>query len=174
MKYSITKEYGELLERKLSIETSLEKLARGYISRKTINGKQYSYLQARTDGRLASRYLKSEETDRIEEELSLRKRYEAELPAIVSRLAELEKAAGIIGNGVDRALMLLRISSGMDALRPEEKARCVSFADAMNAIEGVAASRRTAEDAAKWRDGELSFLEVFSATLERYGFAVEV
>lgn len=172
--YNLTTEYKTLLERKNLIETSLETLAKGYISRKTIKGKQYSYLQTKVDGKLTSEYLKAEDIDRISEELALRKKYEAELPMIIARLEELENAASIIGNGVDRTLMLLRISSGMDTLQPAEKERCISFANAMNAVEGVPVSKQTADDIARWQNGVISYQAVFAATLKRYGFAVEV
>lgn len=172
--YSLKKEYKELLNKKHLIETSLETLAKGYISRKTINGKQYSYLQTKVDGKLASEYLKAEDIDRISEELSLRKQYEAEFQAIITRLEELESAAAIIGKGVDRTLMLLRISSGMDDLQPEEKAQCISFSNAMNAVEGVPVSKQTADDIALWQSGVISYQAVFTATLKRYGFSVEV
>ncbi len=171
--YNLTTEYKELLERKLFINTALEALAKGYISRKNIKGKQYFYLQARADGKVTSEYLKTEDVVRITEELELRKQYEAELPMIAVRLEELEKAAHIIGKGVDRTLMLIRISSGMDALEPAEKAQCISFANAMNAVEGVPVSKQTADDIAKWQNGVISYQAVFTATLKRYGFTVE-
>lgn len=172
--YSLTKEYKELLDKKISLENSLETLAKGYISRKTIKGKQYSYLQTKVDGKLTSEYLKAEDVDRIGAELALRRKYEAELPSVINRLKELESAASIIGKGVDRTLMLLRISSGMDTLQPEKKAQCISFANAMNAVEGVPVSKQTADDIARWQNGDVSYQAVFTATLKRYGFAVEV
>lgn len=172
--YNLIKEYKELLDKKLSIEASLEALAKGYISRKTIKGKQYSYLQTKVGKKLTSEYLKAEDVERINKELSLRKQYEAEIPKIIARIEELEKAADIIGKGVDRTLMLIKISSGMDALQPAEKAQCISFANAMNAVEGVPVSRQTAEDIAMWQSGAVSYQAVFSATLKRYGFSVEV
>lgn len=172
--YNLTTEYRELLERKHFINISLETLAKGYISRKNIKGKQYFYLQAKVDGKVTSEYLKTEDVDRITEELVLRKQYEAELPTIALRLEELEKAAHIIGKGVDRTLMLIRISSGMDTLEPAEKAKCISFANAMNAVEGIPVSKQTAVDIAKWQNGVISYQAVFSATLKRYGFTVEV
>ncbi len=171
--YNLTAEYKALLERWHLIHISLETLAKGYISRKTIGGKPYFYLQARVGGKVTSEYLKAEEVDRITEELRLRKQYEAELPMLAGRCKELEKAAHIIGKGVDRALMLIRISSGMDTLEAAEKAQCISFANAMNAVEGVPISKQTAEDIAKWQNGVLSYQAVFSAALKRYGFTVE-
>ena len=56
----------------------------------------------------------------------------------------------------------------------EQKERCISFADAMNAVEGVPASEQTAKGLADWQNGKTSYLSVFEATLRRYGFGAEV
>lgn len=171
--HNILDEYKELLEKKIFIEAELEKLPKGYISKKTISGKQYSYLQIKTGGKLTGEYLKNEEVEHISGQLALRKEYETELPKIAARLEELEKAAQLIGNGIDRTLMLFKISVGMDDMETVKKSRCISFANAMNAIEGVPVSRQTADEVALWKDGMKSYMAVFAATLRRYGFAVE-
>ncbi len=172
--YSLVNEYKELLEQKVLIESELQRLARGYISKKKISGREYCYLQCKNDGKVTSEYLKSDDVQRITDELALRKKYEADLPVIDARLAELENAAQIIGKGTDRTLMLLKISAGMDSMGQDEKDECISFANAMNAIEGVPASEQTADELAQWQCGAKSYMAVFSATLRRYGFAVEV
>lgn len=87
------------MERECFLNDSLDKLAKGYISHKIINGKQYFYLQAKEDGLVSSEYLKSENVEFIKEELRLRKQYEAEVSQIENRLEELMKAACIIGMG---------------------------------------------------------------------------
>ena len=69
--------------------------------------------------------------------------------------------------------MLLKASVGMDEIEPEKKARCISFANAMNAIEGVPISSQTASEITAWQSGTKSFQSVFVATLQRYGFSVE-
>lgn len=163
-----------MLERKESLKAELESLPRGYISRKTINGKGYRYLQARISGKMVSVYLKGDEADKVSVQLSRRKAVESELPEIDARLAELEQAAGLIGKGVDRKLMLLKISLGMDAMTTEQKRNCVSFANAMNAIEGVCVSEQTSRDISDWENGKKSYLAVFETVLRRYGFSTEV
>ncbi len=160
--YSPVNEYSQLLEHRQEIEASLGTLPKGYISEKTINGK------------LASAYLKAEEVDEVQRQLEQRKQYEAELPGIHTRMKELEQAAKLIGVGMDRALMLMKISTGMDLLKQEQKATSISFANSMNAVEGVPVSEQTAAEIALWQNGQKSFQAVFSATLKRYGFAVEV
>ncbi len=172
--YSLVDEYSQLLERKQKIETDLDALAKGYISEKTINGKRYSYLQIKIGGRLTSSYLKAEDADNIRSQLALRREYETELPEIEARIQQLEQAAKLIGVGMERTLMLLKISSGMDLLAQEEKAQSLAFANSINALEGIPVSKETASDIALWQEGKKPFQTVFSATLKRYGFAVEV
>ena len=172
--FSILQEYEELIEQKESIEAQLASLPTGYISKKSINGKIYYYLQHREGGQLTSRYLKPEQIDTVSEQITERKTFEEALPQIKQRLRELEQAAAILGKGLDRELMLIRLSAGMDALEPAEKKQCTEFANAMNAIEGVPVSAQTANDIAAWHNGSKSYISVFEGVLRRYGFPVEV
>lgn len=167
-------EYTALVKRKEEIDAALASLPQGYISRKTINGKEYRYLQTRVNGKMVSAYLKGDEADKVAIGLAERKAMEAELPKILARMTELEQAAKLIGRGVDRRLMLLNISMGMDAMDAEQKKRSVSFADAMNAIEGVPVSEQTSKDIADWQSGKKSYLAVFETVLKRYGFSAGV
>lgn len=170
----IVSEYTELLEKKVRLEKGLSVLPQGYISKKNISGKTYHYLQNRVSGKMIGTYLKKDEVNRVSELIRLRKQYEAELPKLNTRLNALEQAARLIGHGLDRQLLLLKLGAGMDKLSAEQKERCISFADAMNAIEGVPASEQTAKGLADWQNGKTSYLSVFEATLRRYGFGAEV
>ena len=174
MAVSLVADYKKLLNRKVQIESELLNLARGYISRKTIRGKTYLYLQSRTSGTYASRYLKSEETDTVIKQIALRKQYESELPKINVRLEELEQASRLLDKGISRELMLLKITDGMDIIDSAQKERSASFATAMNAIEGIPISYQTAQDISDWKQGNKSFLTIFEVTLRRYGFVSEV
>lgn len=167
-------EYKNLLERKVKLETELQTLVQGYISKKTIKGKTYCYLQNRVGGKLISQYLKREEVDEITEQIARRKQYEAELPKLKARLKELEQAARLLGKNINRQLMLLKLSTGMDSLSAEQKRRSSSFAGAMNAVEGIPISEQTAQEIAAWQNGNKPFLSIFEATLKRYGFFSEV
>lgn len=174
MEHMVLAEYKDLLERKLEMETELQSLVQGYISNKTIKGKTYCYLQNRVDGKLTSRYLKSEEVDVVTEQIARRKECEAELPKLKARLSELEQAAGLLGKNISRQLMLLKLNAGMDRLTAEQKRRSSSFASAMNAVEGIPVSEQTARDIAAWQNGIKPFLSIFEETLKRYGFSAEV
>lgn len=174
MDYMVLSEYKNLLERKLKLETELQSLVRGYISKKTIKGNIYCYLQNRADGKLTSQYLKNEDVGTVTEQIARRKQYEAELPKLKARLSELEQAAELLGKNISRQLMLLKLSTGMDSLTADQKKQSTSFASAMNAVEGISVSEQTAQDIAAWQNGSKPFLLIFEATLKRYGFSAEV
>lgn len=167
-------EYKELLASKLEIEQKLSVLPKGYISKKKIGGKQYLYLQTRNGETIESKYIKAEEADEIANQISLRKEYEAELPEILIRLADIETAAELLDKALLRKLKMLKLTSGMDSISIDEKEKRISFSDAMTSIEGVPVSDRVKNDLAKWKNGNITFLSVFEQTLRRYGFVTEV
>ncbi|MEE1245263.1 MAG: hypothetical protein UHM16_06320 [Acutalibacteraceae bacterium] len=167
-------EYKKLLATKLEIEQKLSVLPKGYISKKTIGGKQYLYLQTRNGDTVESKYIKAEEADEITNQISLRKEYEAQLPEILIRLADIETAAELLDKALLRKLNMLKLTSGMDSISVDEKAKRISFSDAMTSIEGVPVSDRVKKDLANWRNGNITFLSVFEQTLRRYGFVTEV
>lgn len=170
----IINEYKDLLRQKNEIEQTLPSLPEGYISTKTIKEKQYYYLQNRVDGKIVSKYLKENEVDIIKEQVELCKQYKLQLPQIESRLKELEQAAKLIDKSIARNLTLLKLSCGMDSLSSVQKERSASFANALNAIEGVYASKITQQNIDKWKTGDESFISIFQSTLNMYGFAAEV
>ncbi len=167
-------EYKELLATKLEIEQKLSVLPKGYISKKTIGGKRYLYLQTRNGDTVESKYIKAEEFEEITKQLSLRKEYEAALPEILIRLADIETAAELLDKALLRKLKMLKLTSGMDSISDYEKEKRISFSDAMTSIEGVPVSDRVKNDLANWKKGNITFLSVFEQTLKRYGFVTEV
>lgn len=167
-------EYKELLAEKLEIEQNLAVLPRGYISKKTIGGKQYLYLQTRNGDTVESKYIRAEEVEELTNQLSLRKEYEAELPEVLLRLSKIETAAELLDKALLRKLKVLKLSSGMDNISADEKEKRISFSDAMASIEGVPVSDRVKNDLANWKNGDITFLSVFEQTLRRYGFVAEV
>ncbi len=170
----IIKEYKELLHQKNEIEQALPSLPKGYISTKTIKEKQYYYLQNRVDGKITSKYLKENEVETIKEQVERCKKYRTELPKIEVRLKELEQAAKLIDKSIARHLTLLKLSCGMDSLSKVQKGRSASFANALNAIEGVYASKTMQQNIDKWMVGDESFISIFQSTLKMYGFMTEV
>ena len=65
-----------------------------------------------------------------------------------------------------------KLCEGMDALTLEEKESCLSFAEAINAIEGLTISTELKQQLEKWKNGETTFYQVFEDTLKRYGFLI--
>lgn len=166
-------EYKELLASKLEMEQKLHILPKGYISKKTIGGRQYLYLQTRNGNTVESKYIKAEAEEEIKKWLALRKKVEEELSAVFIRLADIEAAAGLLDKALLRKLKMFRLTSGMDRISADEKGERISFSDAMTSIEGVPISDRVKTDLNHWRDGNMTFLSVFEQTLERYGFSTE-
>ncbi|MBP3495020.1 MAG: antitoxin VbhA family protein [Clostridia bacterium] len=64
-----------------------------------------------------------------------------------------------------------KLCEGMDVLTLEEKERCLSFAEAINAIEGLTISTELEQQLKKWKNGEITFYQVFESILKRYGFS---
>ena len=174
MAVSIKKEYAKLLNQQYAIKQQLEIIPIGYLSKKNIDGKQRYYLQRRVGKRVLSTYIQAGLVSNIERELQKRKKYEAEMVAIQSRIKELERAATHIGHGLYCDLMLYKMAVGMDNLSSERKERSISFAASMNAIEGVDVSEETLENINEWQNDNKKFITVFSETLKRYGFPVGV
>ena len=65
-----------------------------------------------------------------------------------------------------------KLCEGMDALTLEEKERCLSFAEAINAIEGLTISTELKQQLEKWKNGEMTFHQVFEDALKKYGFLI--
>lgn len=166
-------EYKELLEQKNQIEQKLSVLPKGYISKKTIGGKQYLYLQTRNGDTVESKYIKAEEIEQITNQISLRKGYESKLPEVISRLKDIEAAATLLDKSLLRKLKMLKLTSGMDSISASEKEKRISFSDAMTSIEGVPVSDKVKSDLNDWKNGNVTFLSIFEQTLKRYGFSVE-
>lgn len=174
MRNIVTKEYVELLSKKLLIEQELSRLPVGYISKKTIKGKVQFYLQHREGSKVVGSYIRNDDVAQTSKEIEKRKIYVDELAEIEIRLTQLEQAAILIDRDLYCKLSLYKLSYKMDDLATAEKHICSSFGNAMNAIEGVPVSTETHEEIEKWKRGDKSFLTVFEDTLRRYGFPVEV
>ena len=171
---TIINEYNDLLKKLQDMKCQIDTFPQGYISKKTIKGKQYFYLQNRMNGKVVSKYIKEDDIEIVSSELELAKNYKAEIPQIENRLLELEQAAKLIDKKLSRELMLLKLSSNMDMLTTEQKNKSISFANAMNAIEGVYVSSTTETKIGDWKNGHKPFLTLFKETLTMYGFPTEV
>lgn len=74
-------------------ELELENLPDGYLSKKTINGKVYYYLQNRKEGKIVSNYIGKEDCDieQISQRLEKRKHIEIMLKALNKERKKAER-----------------------------------------------------------------------------------
>ena len=173
MRLSIEKEYGTLVTKKNKLEKELSALPEGYISVKNIKGNIHHYLQRRNDSKVIGVYIPAGEVQRVSDKIERKKQIESEIKQINNRLVQLEQAAKLIDKNLFCRLMIIKMSAGMDELKMNEKMNCASFGSAMNAIEGVPASRQTISEINKWKRGQCTYISVFESTLKRYGFPTE-
>lgn len=174
MAYSLEKEYKKLLSEKMDVESKLATLPDGYISEKTINGTKQYYLQKRIGKRVVGKHISANELSKVRRGLSTRVSCEKMLVTIEDGLHNVEAAAKLVSHDLYKRILLLGACIPMEALDIKQKKRASSFAEAMNAIEGVSATPDVKSGLNSWCSGELSFLALYEATLKKYGFPVAV
>ena len=174
MSISIEAQYKKALLKHSNIERELQVLPHGYISKKVIHGKTQYYLQRRVGKRVVGKYISDDEMESIKNGLSRRASLSEKLSVAKARISELEAAAKLIDTKVYNKLLLLKACMPMEHLTVEERQKASSFAGAMNAVEGVRATKETQNAVEDWIAGEVSFLSVYENTLKKYGFPVEV
>ncbi len=81
-----------LREEIAALEQEIAKLPRGYLSRKTINGKVRIYLQWSEGGKKKSRYVDDELAENLRERIETRKRLQGKLKTLKAQLPVVEQA----------------------------------------------------------------------------------
>ena len=171
---SLEKEYSKALSKRADITNLLGSLPDGYISEKTINGTKQYYLQKRVGKKVVGKHISSSELSSVRSGLSRRESLEKELITVKERLDSIEAASKLISHDLYKRVLLLKACAPMETLSVDAKVRASSFAEAMNAIEGIPATEEMKSDISAWHSGEISFLSLYEATLKKYGFPVEV
>ena len=174
MANSLEKEYKKLLVKISNIKNELALLPEGYISEKTINGTKQYYLQKRVGKRVVGKHISSGELSGVRSGLSKRESYKKDLTVMEERLVSIEAASKLVSHDLYKRLLLLKACMPMETLSTEARVRASSFADAMNAVEGIPATSEMKSNISAWHSGEISFLSLYEATLKKYGFPVEV
>jgi len=164
-------EFVSLLKDKAECLNVLAELRNGYISTKTITGKQYAYLQYRVDGKLSSEYIKQEHLPGVRSELNERADKSGKIREIDGRLEKIEAAARILDQDLYRKLILLRRCSVMETLPYEERKKSLVFGSAMKALEGIPVREETEMNLQRWANGDLSFQDSYFDTLRAYKLA---
>lgn len=168
MSPSIIREFTELLNQQQTLEKNMASLPLGTISRKTIHGNAYYYLQRRVHSKVESKYVAADQVDKILAGIQERKVKETQLKTVSKRIEEIEKSVRAIDKTLARRLQVLRLSMGMDDLSPEEKENSILFAKAINAMDGAPASPHTVKLLEEWKAGRMSYLSVFEQTMAYY------
>ena len=174
MANSIEREYKKSLSQRSDIISLLDQLPDGYISEKTINGTKQHYLQKRVGKKIIGKHISSGELSSVRLGLSRRESLDKELKAVEERLDSIEAASKLISHNLYKRILLLKACMPMENLSTDAKVRASSFAEAMNAIEGIPATSEMKSNINAWHSGEISFLSLYEATLKKYGFPVEV
>ena len=174
MANSLEKEYKKILSQRADITGSLDSLPDGYISEKIIYGTKQYYLQKRIGKKIVGKHIPFDELSSVRYGLSRRESLEKELIVIEERLVSIEAASKLVSHNLYKRILLLKACMPMEALSTDAKVRASSFAEAMNAIEGIPATSEMKSNINAWHSGDISFLSLYEATLKKYGFPVEV
>ncbi len=174
MANSLEKEYKKILSQRSDIATSLDQLPDGYISEKIIYGTKQYYLQKRAGKKIVGKHIPFDELSIVRCGLLKRESLEKELIVIEERLVSIEAASKLVSHNLYKRILLLKACMPMEDLSTEAKVRASSFAEAMNAIEGIPATSEMKSNINAWHSGEVTFLSLYEATLKKYGFPVEV
>ena len=168
MSPAIILEFSNLLSQQQMLEKNLAHLPVGTLSRKTIHGKTYYYLQRRVHTKVESKYIAADQIEETAAALAERKEKEKQLNTISIRISEIEKAARTMDRPLARRLQLLRLASGMDELSVDEKQNSIVFAQAINAMDGAPASKHTTKLLEEWKAGKRTYLSVLEQTMAYY------
>lgn len=87
----LEEEYERLKRIKAALEKELKGIPKGYLSKKQIGGKFYSYLQLREGKKVTSHFVSAADVPQWEATIAHRKKVEASLKECNKNLKKLEK-----------------------------------------------------------------------------------
>jgi len=90
----LSEEYERLNNTISSYEALKAKLPKGSIRKKTIGGRQYTYLQWRDKDQVKSRYIKQQDIVSLNEQIEQRREYEKEIKSLKATLKEFNRVIG--------------------------------------------------------------------------------
>lgn len=91
------------MSRYSDLQKKIESLPKGYLSKKTINGKERFYLQYRDGSSIKSTYVKAEEVENVRSQIEERKKLEIELKELLENanpLRELSSSAASLDGSI--------------------------------------------------------------------------
>ena len=92
---ALREELERLLEKQAAYIQRISLLPKGRIHNKLIGGKKYPYLTYREDGKVKSRYVKSEELDQVRAQVEQRQQVEKTLKSIRADLRVIRKVVKV-------------------------------------------------------------------------------
>ena len=101
-------------------------------------------------------------------QLTLRDELLHNLSHTESELSRLEQAVQILDPKLRCRFTYLRQCADMDALPLVKRSSAIAFAEAMTALEGLAARKETEQQLASWVEGKLSFKDIYLPALQLY------
>lgn len=87
----MVEEYGRLKEKKDDFEMKMQALPKGSIVQKKINGKSYSYLMYKENGKVKTEYVKQDCLEELQKQIERRKRLQSDIKSINADMKILEK-----------------------------------------------------------------------------------
>lgn len=84
-------EYERLQRMQNAMKRELDELPKGYLSKKTIGGREYYYLQHREGSKIVGSYVAQSAVKEFEEKIARRKRIEASLRQCEEYIGKLKK-----------------------------------------------------------------------------------
>ena len=175
MKYiELYSEYVSLTNEKYQILSQIQQFRFGYISTKTIRGRSQYYLQRREKGRMKSEYIKPDELDNINKQLTERVVLQARLTEIEEDIARLEKGVGVINPALSQRMWFYKQGAATDNLTLAERKKSMAFAEAITALEGLPSSQGLDEFLSGWVEGKGSFTDFYLSLLEQYNIIERV
>ena len=174
MKYiEIYDDFISLMKEITEYQNTLVSLKDGYISNKTISGKNYTYLQYREDGKLVSEYVRDYNLPDVKAELDERSRILREINEISDRLDKLEAAAKLLDKKLYRKLVRIRRYARMDLMPLDKRQKALEFSRMITALEGIPVSDDTNRYLMQWANGEQRYQDCYKKTLKMLNLTEE-
>ncbi len=99
-------------DRITELQNRIAELPAGYISKKTINGKQYNYLQWKEAGKVKSKYLKADQVDYVIRQIDERKQLQIELEIELTRSESASDQADRLHSYINALFLSKDVSIG--------------------------------------------------------------
>ena len=87
----LSEEYDRMKKMRIAMKKELDSLPKGYVSKKTINGKQYSYLQMRQAGKIVSEFISEKNVETIEKQIKKRNQLKMSIKEIDNNIKKIER-----------------------------------------------------------------------------------